>query len=175
MPSAPTPPTGLEKLPATPTGLTAEPPEKAVLQQLLQMLTAQKDSLPEPVQALLSQQARQDTEDQAKLLHRQVSAQAKATRELQKVRESRAAYLTAWSNYMAQLTDLVAQQSQEQEETLRKLDEQEQLWGDRLRDSTTTLTRLTQDGGHQKDNDMEIEDNEKKVDDAIQLFSRNQN
>ena len=174
LPSPPSAPSGLDKVPpATP--LQAEvSPEKAAYQQLLQALAGQKETLPEDIRRLVDQQSIAAGQDSAKSLHRTVTAQATARRELQRTRNARSTYMQAWSSYIGQLRDLLEEQVRNQQEHLEQLDTQEMQWSGRLQEASTTLTRLANEGFQAeikeiRDSESDMEMAEQRVDDAIAL------
>ena len=151
-------------------------PEKAMLQKLMQALGQHQEALPESVRELIAAQGRTEVQDHTKTLHRTVSAQATARRELQKLQQSRVTFLAAWSSYIADLTSLVTKQVEEQSKALAEMDEQETAWGGKLQEATATLAKLASGGVKlETKNAMEVEESEEaaaemaeaKVDEAI--------
>ncbi|CAE7301905.1 CACNA1H [Symbiodinium sp. CCMP2592] len=148
--------------------------ERQILQQLLQALGNHQEALPESVRTIMAQQGRMETQDHAKTLHRTVSAQATARRELQRIRQARTSFLASWHKYIADLTTLVTQQVDAQGQTLADLDEQEEQWSGKLGEATANLAKLAADGIKQEaKGSMEVEDldpdevGEQRVMDAI--------
>ncbi|CAE7942578.1 unnamed protein product [Symbiodinium sp. KB8] len=166
MPSAPS----VQSLPAPPSkpavahkeATSSAPPEanpdKAVLQQLVAALGAHAEALPEDVRDILARQGRAEVQDHTKTLHKTVSAQALAKKELQKVRQTRTAFLASWNGYIKDLTALVQEQVQEQGKTLTELDDQETMWAGRLQDATAHLAKLA--GEEVKPETMDIDEAE---------------
>ena len=151
-------------------------PEKAMLQKLMQALGQHQEALPESVRELIAAQGRTEVQDHTKTLHRTVSAQATARRELQKLQQSRVTFLAAWSSYIADLTSLVTKHVEEQSKALAEMDEQETAWGGKLQEATATLAKLASGGVKlETKKAMEVEESEEaaaemaeaKVDEAI--------
>ena len=173
LPKPPSLPTSAAKPPPT-TSLSVEPsPEQAAYQQLLSALAGQKEQLPEGIRQMVEQQSLAANQDNAKHLHRTVTAQASARRELQKTRNARSAFMQGWSTYISQLKDLLEEQVKAQQEQLDALDQQEMQWAGRLQDASSTLARLASDGvaigAKEEEVEDEMEVGEQRVDDAIAL------
>ncbi|CAE7859360.1 unnamed protein product, partial [Symbiodinium microadriaticum] len=117
-------------------------PDRLVLQQLVSALGAHAEALPEDVRDILARQGRVEVQDHTKTLHKTVSAQAMAKKELQKVRQTRAAFLASWNGYIKDLTALVQEQVQEQGKALAEMDEQETMWCGKLEEATANLAKL---------------------------------
>ena len=170
LPAPPTLPVGADK-PGPPAPIPTEvSPEKAAYQQLLQLLAGQKESLPENVKQLVEQQSLAASQDNAKYLHKTVTAQAAARRELQKTRNARSSYMQAWSAYIGQLGTLLEEQIKTQQEQLELLDAQEMQWTGSLQEASATLARMANEGiktEPREEEDMDM--SEQKVDDAIAL------
>ena len=84
LPAPPQAPPGSAKTPMVLPQTATESPEKAALAQILQTLSQNKEHLPDSVKELLQQQCLLDAQDRAKLLHKTVTAQSQARKELQK-------------------------------------------------------------------------------------------
>ncbi|CAE7742121.1 unnamed protein product, partial [Symbiodinium microadriaticum] len=121
-------------------------PDRVVLQKLVQALGQHQELLPEGVREILAAQGRTEVQDHTKSLHRTVSAQATARRELQRIRQGRAAFLATWNTYITDLTTLVAKQVEEQGKALADMDEQEEMWGGKLQEATASLAKLANKG-----------------------------
>ena len=140
-------------------------PDRAILQRLVQALGQHQELLPEGVREILAVQGRTEVQDHTKSLHRTVSAQATARRELQRIQQGRAAFLASWNTYITDLTTLVTQQVNEQSKALADLDEQEATWGGRLQEATASLAKLANKGiTPEPKTNMDLEDM-----DAIEL------
>ena len=81
-------------------------------------------------------------------MHRAISSQDKARKELFKVRDARRAYLASWTEYTANLQKLLQQQQQEQEKAMNEFAENENHWRAQLKEATDTLASLSGDPGH---------------------------
>ena len=173
LPKPPAVPVNAAKPPPTGSTTTEPSPEQAALQQLLSALSGQKEHLPEGIRQLVEQQSLAANQDNAKHLHRTVTAQASARRELQKTRNARSAFMQSWSNYISQLRDLLEEQVKTQQEQLDILDQQEMQWAGRLQEESATLARLAAAGVSvgvkEEDEADDMEVGEQRVDDAIAL------
>ena len=102
-------------------------------------LAVKKDELPLSVQELLATHQQGAAQDQAKLLHRSVTAQQKAKVELAKIQSARLQYLNGWYTYLGQLSELLQKQSQAQTTTLQDLAEKELQWTSSLQEANKAL------------------------------------
>ncbi|CAE7249686.1 unnamed protein product [Symbiodinium sp. CCMP2592] len=134
------------------------------------LLSSQKDSLPEQVRAVIDQQEMAGAQQKTRQLHKTVSAQAAAQKELQKIRSMRSQYLTAWGTYLGQLESLLEQQMADQAQQLEAMDQQELQWAASLQSATATLAKLT--AGETKDGDSEeqaMDEEDTKIDAAVAM------
>ena len=106
---------------------------------LLSQLVASRESLPPEIQALLDKEVEQDAKASTKQLHRLVSQQGSARRELQSLHKMRDSFLLEWSSYISQLCTLVEQQMQSKAETLMELDQAEEAWRAQMVQATTQI------------------------------------
>ena len=109
-------------------------------------MSASKESLSPELQELLAHHKKEDTAIAAKSLHRAVSAQAAARRELTKVRNSRAQYSMAWAAYIEQVTATVQAQVTQHAEVMSGFAEKEAQWEQSLADATSELSKLATEG-----------------------------
>ena len=138
MPLPPQLPQGLAK-PAPVSAATTSSADRAALESLVAALAVKKDELPLSVQELLATHQQGAAQDQAKLLHRSVTAQQKAKIELAKIQSARLQYLNGWCNYLGQLSDLLQKQSEAQTATLQDLAEKELQWTSSLQEANRAL------------------------------------
>ena len=110
---------------------------------LLQQLMASRESLPPDIQALVDKEVEQDAKASTKQLHRLVSQQGSARRELQNVYKMRDAFLLEWSSYISQLCALVEKQLQSKASTLQELDQAEEAWQSQLSQATSSIAHAS--------------------------------
>ena len=137
-PQPPEPPTSSSR-PSTAALVPPASAEKSALDNLVQALAAKREDLPSSIQELLEAHQQEATMGRAKLLHRAVSAQQKAQTELGKVRSARLQFLNGWHQYLCQLGDLLAQQTEAQTTALADFDAQELQWANALQEADRTL------------------------------------
>ena len=118
--------------------------EKQASDQILKAMSASKESLSPELQELLAHHKREAIA--AKSLHRAVSAQAAARRELTKVRNSGAQYSMAWAAYIEQVTATVQAQVTQHAEVMSGFAEKEAQWEQSLADATSELSKLATEG-----------------------------
>ena len=106
---------------------------------LLSQLVASREALPPEIQALLDKEVEQDAKASTKQLHRLVSQQGSARRELQSLHKMRDSFLLEWSSYISQLCTLVEQQMQSKAETLMELDQAEEAWRTQMAQATNQI------------------------------------
>ena len=114
---------------------------------LLGTLRSTRETLPPDVAKLLGEQEFQDAQQQAKALHKAVSNQTAARKELHRVRSARRQYVQSWSAYTEQLSLLLQKQLAEQERAVSAFNDTEAQWAAQLQDASSTLSRLS--GGTQ--------------------------
>ncbi|OLQ11142.1 hypothetical protein AK812_SmicGene5064 [Symbiodinium microadriaticum] len=146
--------------------------DKLALDKVLTALQASESDLPPPLLELMQQFQEQDTKSEAKHLHKVVASQAAAKRELAKLRTSRTAYLQAWNTYVEQVMTTLQQQVTEHGTTMAEFQEKETQWEAALQDSTSTLAKMTQDGGVETVSDSDMESQENKVEAAIEAEAK---
>ena len=141
VPPPPAPPQALASAKATGSATSTSAPsqEKQARLQLVQAMEQTKDKLPETLKALLETHQLQESEEEAKFLHKAVSAQQKARKELSKVRTARATYLAGWSTYLGQIQEMLQKQIEDQQKVLGELDEGELQWAAALAEAPSSL------------------------------------
>ena len=130
-------------------------------------------TIPAETQQLLDQLRQEDAQSHAKAMHKVISVQASARKELTTVRTLRAGYLQEWAKYIESVTDLLQKQITEQQATLTELDVREQSAMDAWAKTKADLSRLAAESPADKD-DSEIEAAEIMVDEAIELEAQRQ-
>ncbi|CAE7537022.1 unnamed protein product, partial [Symbiodinium sp. CCMP2592] len=92
-------------------GSSSEVERAPALSDLVAALSAVKEDLPTSVQSVLQQHLEEDVRLTSKGLHRLVTQQTQAKKELQAVRHAREVFLTEWTTYLGTLTDLLEKQT----------------------------------------------------------------
>ena len=110
---------------------------------LLAQLMASRESLPPDIQALVDKEVEQDAKASTKQLHRLVSLQGTARRELQSIYKMRDSFLLEWSSYICQLCTLVEKQLADKASTLQELDRAEEAWQTQLAQTTSSLAHAS--------------------------------
>ena len=170
-----------KELPAPPTvegiakptvSVKSEPTEEksSSSSALLTQLMASRESLPPDIQALVDKEVEMDTKASTKQLHRLVSQQGSARRELQAISKMRDSFLLEWNSYICQLCTMVEQQLQAKAATLQELDQAEEAWRAQLSQATSSIAQASGvapqslvDTGEPIDLDTEQEDAEQAV------------
>ena len=120
-------------------------PEKQALDALLKAMSASRETLSPELLALLEQHGQEDTAIEAKSLHRAVSAQAAAKKELHALRTKRAQYSASWAAYVEQVANTVQEQVQEHSTIMQGYTDKEAQWQQALADATAELSRLARE------------------------------
>ena len=166
LPQAPVPPA--LPAPAAPAGqLTGASSEaQTKLESLLATRRSSRDSLPVEIVSMLGDHEAAASQQKSKAMHRAISSQDKARKELIRVRDARRAYLASWTEYVMNLQKLLQQQQQqEQEKAMSEFAENETHWRAQLKEATNTLASLSGEPGsfvipdsdEEKDSDMKTE------------------
>ena len=116
---------------------------QAKLDQLLSTLSNTKEALPPAVMQLMGEYSSSSTNAESKALLRAVKAKTAAKRELAKLRASKGTFMSAWSTYLGQVSELLEKQLLEQQSALQQYDEAETKWEDQLKEASQTLARLS--------------------------------
>ncbi|OLP77308.1 hypothetical protein AK812_SmicGene42640 [Symbiodinium microadriaticum] len=167
LPGAPTAPATTAPKPFMASNATASQ-ERQQLDMLVQSLSANRGSIPAETLNLLDKLQAETTQHSAKALHRAVTAQASACRELDKIRNQRMQYLDQWATYMDAVIKLLTTQMEEQGQVLEEFTTRETQWTDTLKKARAELARHS---ASERD-ELETEDdkmnaNEEMVDQAI--------
>ena len=85
----------------------------------------------------------QDAKANTKQLHRLVSQQGSARRELQSIYKMRDTFLLEWNSYICQLCTLVEKQLQAKAATLQELDQAEEAWQTQLAQATSSIAQAS--------------------------------
>ncbi|CAE7867077.1 unnamed protein product [Symbiodinium sp. KB8] len=144
-------------------------PAEKQLDALVKALRSSKGQIPQEAQQMLDQLQQTQTQQEAKSMHRAVSQQSTAKKEIEKIKTARALYLQHWSQYIQGLADLLQQQMEEQEAVLTTFDDKEAQWQEALGKASTELQQLTKHGAPQEisDTEADMEAAEEQVDRAI--------
>ena len=110
---------------------------------LLSQLVASRESLPLEIQALIDKEMEQDAKANTKQLHRSVSQQGSARRELRSIYKMRDTFLLEWNSYICQLCTLVEKQLQAKAATLQELDQAEESWQTQLAQATSSIAQAS--------------------------------
>ena len=100
-------------------------------------------TLPAEVMAIVGEQTDAAIKAQSTAMHRALNQRTQAAKELSRVRSSRKSYLGAWEQYLNHLCQSVEKQFTQQQEALDNFDQLEKKWGERLAESSATLSKLT--------------------------------
>ena len=131
---------------------------QAKLDQLLTTLTSSKEVLPPSVMQILGEYSSSSTNAESKALLRAVKAKTAAKRELAKLRASKGTFMSAWSAYLAQVSELLEKQLAEQQAALQQYDEAEIKWEEQLKEASQSLARLSTGKEDGPDDAMEADD-----------------
>ena len=146
---APLPPPPAPVQLATPaqTPAPSAPPAPTMAEQhlsaLVLALQSQKADLPPTVLQALEGIAQTNAGAEAKDLHRAVQQQTKAKKELAKVRAQRQSCMSAWAQYLRDVTETVTKQMDAQKEAIQKLEDAELQWAEALQSASAELGRLS--------------------------------
>ena len=140
----PPPPPKLPQPGQTVVAAGAPPSDAQVrLDSLLATLRSSREALPPEVINIIGDQEAAETRQKSKDLHKAVSSQEKAQKELLKVQEARRSYLAAWTDYTVNLQKLLAKQQAEQGKALQEFNVNEAHWKAQLKDAKNTLANLS--------------------------------
>ena len=140
----PPPPPQLPQPGQTVQTLSAPPSDAQVrLDSLLATLRSSREVLPPDVINMIGDQEAAETRQKSKDLHKAVSSQEKAQKELLKVQEARRSYLAAWTDYTVNLQKLLAKQQAEQGKALQEFNVNEAHWKAQLKDAKNILANLS--------------------------------
>ena len=119
----------LEAPPSMTTPLTSTPSASSSsdmkLQEMLQALSLHKDALPENVKVLLQEQQDAQEANNAKELHRQVTAKTKKSLKLATLRAQREQYMKQWQQYVSSLAETLQKQLQDKDKALQNFADNE--------------------------------------------------
>ena len=171
LPVAPTPtvPPPPKETPVTTTG-PASGMDGAVLQQLLGAMSRSREDLPQHLRDILDEHITEDHRFAGKTMHKLVSNQTAAKRELAQIQTARRDFLAHWANYTNKLCLTWEKQLAEKAKTMSEFDASAERWTQQLQEATRELARLT--GGSAQtveDSDVELmESAEEQVDEELQ-------
>ena len=113
------------------------------LDALMGTLRQARDTLPPDIAKLLGDQEIQDTHLHSKALHKAVTHQDKAKKELAKVRVARRNFFSSWVSYTDKISALLQKQFAEQQQTIEHFANAEAKWTEQLKEATANLARLS--------------------------------
>ncbi|CAE7327367.1 unnamed protein product [Symbiodinium sp. KB8] len=141
---------------------TTPSPEKQQLDAIFKILRSSRDSIPMEAQNLLDQFQQDQTQQEARSMHKAVSQQSAAKKEIEKIRAARSQYMQQWAQYIQGLADLLQRQVTEQETVLAAYDDKEAQWMGALTKATADLKQMTSTNPvheiSEDEQDMEAED-----------------
>ena len=126
---------------SAPNGTATEAQQK--LDALLSTLRSSRESLPAEVVNLLGDHEAAASQQKGRALHRAVTSQTTARKELLRVQDARRAYLASWAEYTTKLQALLQKQQADQETALTEFNTNEAHWKQQLREASSTLAALS--------------------------------
>eukprot|EP00439_Symbiodinium_sp_Y106_P076334 s317_g15.t1 len=141
------------ELPAAPVPAIPPPPREVasssttaaseqLLQQIMGALSRSREELPPQLRALLDEHTGEDHKSAGKVMHRLVSAQTTARRELDQVRAARRDFLAQWTKYTTKLCHTWQQQMTEKTRAMQEFDDTEEKWSQQLQGTSRELSKL---------------------------------
>ena len=133
--------------------------DQKMLHSLLNAL-AKAESLPEDVKMIAAQAQYNHAQQEGKTLHKLVALRTEAKKNLEQLETQRTAYEKHWSEYVAQLFELVEKQLQEREASLTKMQKYRETWLEQLADASRQLKLIPDSTAVSQlaEGDMELED-----------------
>ncbi|OLP93802.1 hypothetical protein AK812_SmicGene24245 [Symbiodinium microadriaticum] len=143
------------------------------LQSLLGALAQTREDLPPHIRELVDTQMQADHKAFSKSLHKAVSAQGAARRELAQLRSARRDYTQAWLSYTEGLCSTWTKQIEEKNRVMNDFTEKEEKWEAQLADCSKTIAQLASeaDGAGREgvpSDVIDVEEQEAMVDAAAQ-------
>ena len=132
--------------PAGSTALDAATKLPPAVSALMNALSASKEDLPPEIRQLLEGQELDDHRQTTKQLHKLVSLQSQAKKELSEVKRARSAFVTEWTAYLQKLTTLLQEQLDRKNLALATLAETEEKWLQQLLSSSREIKRQSGTG-----------------------------
>ena len=132
------------------------------LDALLSTLRSSREVLPADLVKMLGEVDAQDAQAEARLLHRAVSEQHTAKKELRKAQAAHRSYVRSWAAYVGQLTKTLSDQFTEQEKAMAVFSAAETRWSEKLQETTTALAKLSGGTQHIISDPEDMEVNEPK-------------
>ena len=114
------------------------------MQEMMQALSACKDSLPPNVRALISEQEESQTAYKAKEMHRQVAAQTTKLKKLASLRAQRAQYLQQWHKYVGTLAKTLQTQVAEKESAMQAFADSESTLVEEISEARAAVLQLAE-------------------------------
>ena len=120
LPKAPVPKPGTAPKQVLATAPVAESQDKKVLDQLLDQLRSSREELPASIKDIVDRHGKESHAQATKNLHKAVSSQAQAKREISSLQAARQDYLASWQEYVQQLAEIWETQVAERDRVLGK-------------------------------------------------------
>ena len=129
---------------------------------ILEQLRQHRDALPEALRGMVDRQCKDDHTTATKRLHKAVSSQAQAKKELRQLRAARQDYIAAWGGYIVKLCEVWEEQVMAQDQAMQAFADKEAEWTQQLTAATTEIKMLAKDGvtlvAEEEDSGMELDD-----------------
>ena len=109
---------------------------------IIAALGPHQEALPDKVKELIQGHQESNAAAQAKALHRQISTQANATKQLSAVRKKRLQYLHNWQEYVQRLGETFQAQLAEKAEAMTAMDAEEEALLDTIEQAKATSLSL---------------------------------
>ncbi|CAE7800737.1 unnamed protein product [Symbiodinium sp. CCMP2592] len=135
VPAIPPPP----KEGTTSNGLTAS---DHLLQQLIGAMSRTREELPQQLRSLLDEHTGEDHKTAGRAMHKLVSAQTAARRELDQIKAARRDFLAQWTKYTTKLCQTWEQQLQEKATAMQEFDQSEERWSQQLQETSRDISKL---------------------------------
>ena len=124
------------------TGATVTGNAETQLTALMAALAIHQEALPDSIREFVQVHQQTSASAQAKALHKNVAAQASATKRLASLRSRRAQYLVSWKEYMQKLSESLENQLQEKADVLAGFDAEESTLLDAIDTAKATVLSL---------------------------------
>ncbi|CAE7517987.1 ABCB5 [Symbiodinium sp. CCMP2592] len=140
---------------------------------LLLALQSKKEELPQEVRALLDTQEEADHKHAGRQLHRLVTQQTQARKELSEIRRARSSFVQEWSAYLVKLTELLQKQLVTKDAAMASMAESEEKWIQQLTTSTREIKKQSAVGLEKAEEissgseDMEVQETEVSISAAL--------
>ena len=137
---------------------------QAKLDQLPSTLTSTKEALAPSVMQILEEYSSSSSNAESKALMRAVKAKTAAKKGLAKLRASKGTFMSAWSTYLSQVSELLVKQLAEQQTALQQYDEAEVKLEEQLKEASQARLSTGKEDG--LDDGMDADDHATAADAA---------